>query len=369
FIGRIPYVDYYVPYPQLFLVPVFLALVPVTGMQNPVGYLYSFSALMIVIDTATLVLVYSLAAKFFGKEKAFLSGLLYATAIAAAYFVPITFDAFPTFLMVFSLWLFFYRKNVASFVTATAATLMKWFPAISFPYYLIYAHKNGQLKSLKKPLGLSILFAVAVIVPFIILNLTGFLNTYQSQVSRLPEIHSLIYYLDAVSAFVFQVSPFSAWSLAILAIVELALLWWYFRYLDNRPLTLVYIIFLALLCFVLTNKVFSACYLIWLTPFLALILAHSTKRIVLFFLAQIIVYLETPVLYGIVYAPFTFGADQKLFYSVLDNSLPSFSFIFYTIKFAIFFAILWICISDLKKNNQSPPANAKKDPPEKSSPD
>jgi hypothetical protein len=354
FLGHIPYVDYYVPYPQLFFVPVFLALIPTLGTQNPVGYMFSFSALMILIDTATLICVYSIAYRFFGKEKAFLCGLLYATAIGAAFFVPITFDAVPAFLMIFSLWLFFSRRQVASFVTATAATLMKWFPGFCFPYYLVYAHKNGRSAgSLKKPLFVSVLFAAVVIAPFLILNVSGFLQTYQSHVSRTPEIHSLIYYLDAVSTFVFHASPFSSWSLVILAIGELALIVWYFRYLDNQPLTLVYLIFLSLFVFVLVNKVFSACYLIWLTPFLALLLVQSPRRILLFYLAQVIIYLETPVLFDIVYEPLTFGADPRLLYTVLDKSLPSLSFIFYTVKFAIFFAILWVCIRDVKRNNNA----------------
>jgi hypothetical protein len=135
----------------------------------------------------------------------------------------------------------------------------------------------------------------------------------------------------------------------------LILIYWYFRYLDGQPLTLMYLLFMALLLFVLINKVFSACYLIWLTPFLAIILMHSPRRILLFYLAQVIIYLETPVLFGIVYGPLTFGADPKLYYSVLDNSIPSFSFIFYTVKFAIFFAILWVCIKDVRQQNLSMP--------------
>jgi len=350
FLGHIPYADYYVPYPQLFLVPVFVALIPVFSLENLAGYMYSFSALMILADIATLICVYSLADRFFGKEKAFLCGLLYATAIGAAYFVPITFDALPTFLMVFSLWLFLSRREVASCLAATASMLMKWFAVFCFPYYLVYVHKNkGGTGELKKPLLLSVLFTVVVVVPFMLLSVSGFLRTYLSHFSRPVEIHSLVYYLNAVSSFVFHVTPFDTLSVVFLVAGEIFLLYWYFRYLDGRPLTLVYLVFMALLLFVLINKVFSACYLIWLTPFLTLVLVHSPRRVLLFYLAQVIIYLETPVLFGIVYGPLTFGADPKLYYTVLDNSLPSFSFIFYTVKFAAFFAILWVCIRDVKQ--------------------
>ncbi|MFA5330753.1 MAG: hypothetical protein WC342_00090 [Methanoregula sp.] len=355
FMGKIPYASYYVPYPQLFFVPVLVALVPVIGLENPVWYLLSFSALMLVVTIATLILVYSLAAKLFGKDRAFLCGLLYATAVGALYFVPITYDAFPTFLLVLSIWLFLYRGTLASYLAAAAGALAKWFPAVVFPYTILYTIKNQRdTRSLAKPLLISVVLAAAVMLPFMILNMAGFLQTYQSHTSRPPEIHSLVYYLDSVSSFTVNISPFTTWSLVILVVAELGLLWWYYRYLDNRPLTLVYVLFLALLVFVLTNKVFSACYLIWLVPFMALVLAKSAKRVALFFLAQGVIYLETPVLYGIVYAPFTFGADPKLFYTVLDNGLPSLSFVFYTVKFLIFFAILWVAVRDLREMAHDP---------------
>jgi hypothetical protein len=181
FSGHVPYGDYYIPYPQLFLVPVFVALIPAASPDNVVGYLYSFSGFMILCDIATMICVYSLAERFFGKEKAFLCGLLYATAIGAAFFVPITFDALPTFLMVFSLWLFLSRREVASCLAATVSMLMKWFGVFCFPYFLIYTHKNkGSTRDLKKPLLISVLFSIVVVVPFVIMNLAGFLRTYQS---------------------------------------------------------------------------------------------------------------------------------------------------------------------------------------------
>jgi hypothetical protein len=350
FHGIYPYVSYYVPYPQFFLIPVFLALIPVITIQNPVVYLFSFSALMILVDTATLLCVYSLARRFFGRENGFLCGLLYATAIAAAFFVPISYDAVPTFFLVFSIWLFLSQKTISSYLSATAATLLKWFPAFCFPYFLLYAHKNGHDSGpIKKSLVLSALFAGFVIAPFIILNWAGFFNTYLSELTRFPETHSFVYYIKELTQFLFQKTPADSWYFVLLALGELVLLIWYFRSLDKKPLTLVYVIFASILFFVITNKVFSASWIIWLTPFLALLLVHSPRRIILFYLSQIIIYLETPVLFGIVYMPENPGFSSDETYSVMSNSLPSFPFIFYTIKFCIFFIILYVCITDLRK--------------------
>ena len=57
-------------------------------------------------------------------------------------------------------------------------------------------------------------------------------------------------------------------------------------------------------------------------------------------------YLETPVLLRIVYTPYKY-------YSAIENSLPSVSFVFYTVKFSIFFVLLYVIVRDLWKIQDS----------------
>jgi hypothetical protein len=57
-------------------------------------------------------------------------------------------------------------------------------------------------------------------------------------------------------------------------------------------------------------------------------------------------YLESPVLQGIVYA-------RGRPYEIIDSGLPSFTFIFYTVKFLLFVLLLFVLIQNLKKSGAS----------------
>ena len=126
--GQIPYIDYIVEYPKLFFIPVFIAEIPSFIIHNSSVYYHSFIIMMYLVDTATLMCVYFIAVKLFGKEKALLCGLLYATAFTPAFLLSITYDSIPTFLLTFSIFLYLYGKEIPAYVSATVGALTKWFP-------------------------------------------------------------------------------------------------------------------------------------------------------------------------------------------------------------------------------------------------
>jgi hypothetical protein len=342
FSGKLPYIDFTVEYPQLFFIPALVAYIPTLIIHDFWIYFFSFMTLMYIIDAATLVCVYLIAIRLFGQKKAFLCGFLYVTAMPAAFFIPITFDIVPTFFLMFSLVLYVYGRSAAGYLSATAGALAKWFPVFALPSFVLHAVKNRNgLTTMKKGIFLSILFFTVSILPFIVINYQGFLKTYFFHFNRIAEQHSLIYYGDTLARFFFNSEPFSKISLILLLILECVLFFWYYRYLKNDDLTLCYVIFLSIFFFILVNKVFSACFIIWLTPFLALFLINSNREIFLFYVMECIIYIETPLLFRVVYG-------LKKPYMILENSLPSFSFIFYTIKFAVFFVVFYVILRNLK---------------------
>jgi hypothetical protein len=346
-LGKIPYIDFNAEYPQLFFIPVVLALLPLLGNPDFTGFLFSFGAMTMVFDLATLVCVYILAAKFFSQERAFISGLLYVTALSTSFFIPIVYDIIPTFLLVFSLCCFVYGKEIVSYLSAAVGFMLKWFPFACFPVFYISTLKNKRdLSSFRTGVIATVLLVASCVVPFIVINSEMFFRTYLFHITRLPEGHSLIYYLDAISLVLVNLQPVSKVSLIVVILADCFLMYWYYRHLDGSALTLTYVLFLSVFIFVLFNKVMATYYLIWLTPFLALLLVRSRWHILLFYCIQIIMYLETPVLLGIVYTPYRY-------YSVIENSLPSVSFVFYTVKFAIFFVLLYAIVRDVRKIQNS----------------
>jgi hypothetical protein len=349
--GQVPYASYNVPYPQFFFIPVLLALVPALIIQGYTSYLWSFSALMILFDTATLVLVYSIARRLWGRNNAFLCGLLYATAFSAAFFVPIYYDAVPAFLLMLSLWVYLNRNQTAGFLLCTAGALTKWFPAFALPFYLLHQHKTGRGRgAIAQEIVLAGCLVLAAVVPFILLNATGFFTTYTAHFSRAAEVNSFMYYLNAVGALA-GLDSVSAYSFLFMLAAELALLYGYYRYPDARPRNLIACIFLAVFIFVLTSRVFSTNYIIWLTPFLALLLCRSPRHILLFYLTQAAMFLETPVLFGIVYAPLNGWSGPGISYTVLAPSLPNLPFLFYTCKFLLLFLVLFVVVRDIREEH------------------
>jgi len=266
---------------------------------------------------------------------------LYTTAIAAAFFIPLTYDIVATFLLVLSLHLYLKKKVVSAYFSAMFGTLMKWIPILSFPFFFLNSVKNGEsLKETKNGIIVSIIVATVFSIPFLLMNPDGFLFTYTFHLNRSVQTHSFVYYADAISRFLFHGDFFSPFSFILLIVVEICLMAWYYRILKNDSKTLVYVIFLSVFFFMIFNKVFSASYIIWVTPFLALLLVHSVRKIILFYLIQLIFYIETPLLYRIVFG------DGKPYY-VVENNFLTFSFIFYSVKFLILAILLWVILRDV----------------------
>jgi len=341
--GYLPYIDTAVEYPPFFFIPVMIAVIPSIFLPGFSVYLLSYISLMFCIDAVVLVLVYLIAFRLFGQEKAFLSGLLYATAVSAEFFVPLTYDVVASFFLMGALFLFLNRKEIPAFVAATTGTLVKWFPVFSMPFFFIHAVKTGRdIRTSVKGIAIAALLFLAITLPLLVINYRIFSVVYLYHLSREVQSHSLIYYVEILCQQVFPGITPSQYAFVLLAILEIVLLYWFWRFPSTKEITLVYFIFFSVFFFVLLNKIFSASYIIWLTPFLALLLVHSIRQIILFYLLEIVVYVETPLLYRIVY-----GSGQP--YQVFENSLPSFSFIFYTVKFVIYITVFIIILNDLKK--------------------
>jgi hypothetical protein len=349
--GKVPYYHFGVEYPQFFFIPALLAALPTLLVQNFTVYSWTFQALMYIFDIATLVCVYLIALRLFGQPRAFLCGLLCSTAFSAIFFIPLTYDIFPTFLVMLSLLLLIYGNECAAYLSATAGALAKWFPVFCLPFFFIYSLKSKQsLRPAYRGILFSLVLVAVSIVPLYLLNPAVFLGTYSTQLNRDPDPHSIIYYLDIVSGSLFNLQPFSGYSFLLLLAGECALIFWYYQYLNEKQVTLCISVFLGIFFFMLINKIGTPTYIVWITPFLALFLINSYKEIILFYLVQLLVYAEAPMFLGIVYA-------EAKGYTIIENSQPSVSFLFYTVKFAIlgfvFLYILWRCKNECTQNNKN----------------
>lgn len=344
--GQIPYVNFVVEYPQLFFVPILLAAIPAMWMNSMDVYINAYHIVLSIIDVLTCVFVYFIALKFYNSRTAFFSALMYATAFGSAYYVLTKYDAYPTFIILLSLMLFLYRddiygKSIGAYVAASAGFFIKWFPVIVAPFYFLYDLKNKTLnKNMVHSVIVAILFALAITIPFVVMSLDGFIKTYTFHFGRTPLSSSFTYYVDQIFNTVFHVTWFSSTSMIITAVLELILLAIYFKYGNPGKLELVKFIFISMFIFVICNKIFSPQYILWLVPFMAILLIDSWRGILLFYICQVWFYIEFPLVYGKIYIN-----DNYIF---TGSFLTSYPFIFFTVKFIILFLIAYLICSNMK---------------------
>jgi len=293
---------------------------------------------MVLFDVGSTLLIYIIGLRFYNARRAFTAGILYATAISASYFVLTKYDAYPTFFLLLSLALFLYGREAAGYLAGAWGALVKWFPSLALPLFLICDVKRGvKSKLILRNLCLSILLVLAVTLPFFLLNPSGFLETYTSRTGATVLTHSFVYYLDFLARTLSGPAIFGGISLLITAIAEIGLFIWYYRQPRKDDLTLSSFLFIAVALFIITNPVASPQYLQWITPFMALFLAGQAWEILLFYAVQVWGYLEFPLLYNRIY-------NNISGYGPAEAGFPAAAFLFFTVKFALFFLVLGLII-------------------------
>lgn len=329
--GEIPYADFTLEYPQLSLIVILVPLIFTMLTHDPMTYLLVHQVFMSAFDILTVLLVYLIALKISNPKRAFISGVLYATAFSSAYFVLTKYDAFPTFLFMLSLFFFIHRKETCGYLAAAAGFLTKWFPGLAIPYFVVHEQMSGRDPRIigRRLIASAALFLV-ITLPFAVLSGSGFLATYTAHTERTALAHSFCYYVDFVSANIIGLSFFTEISLVLMVLVQILLLGYYYWARNTGAEYLCAFLFFSTFAFIVFNKVFSPQYLLWITPFLAIFLARSYREIALFYAVQAWMYLEFPILYRSVYVN-----DG---YLVGDGSpLASVPFLFFTVKFILLF--------------------------------
>ena len=203
--GQVPYAGFTVDYPQLAFVSILLPLAPALLAKSADLYVFCHQALMALFDLGTTVLVYLVALKLWDARRAFTAGILYATAFSVAYFVLTKFDAYPTFFLMLSVALFVYGREMAGYVAGTLGLLVKWFPALALPYYLVHDRKeNRPRQEILRRIGICTIIVLVVTLPFLLLSPSGFLRTYTVNTGFNVLTHSLVYYLDFITGTLFS---------------------------------------------------------------------------------------------------------------------------------------------------------------------
>lgn len=345
FQGQLPYLDFSVDYPQIallyFTLPMLFAILTNTGAN----FIIAHQIIMTLLDVATSIIVYLIVLNIFDNKKAFIAGIIYATSFSSAYFVLTKYDSLPVFLLMLSVFLFINQKNICSYLTSSIGFFTKWFAGFTIPFFLIY-DIDKKTPNLLRNLIPSIIFVILITLPLLILNFNGYLNTITGHMSRVSLAHSLPFLLDNIAYHIFNqdfFSPISTYlSFALILLFIIA-----YNFLKEKNHTnLIFFIFSTVFVFVFFNKVFSPQYAMWIVPFLALFLINSYKEIILFYLFQIVMYLEFPLLFNQIYIDYL-----NPYYLSETESLLNISLVFFGFKF-ILLALIYIMIYKTLKEKE-----------------
>lgn len=302
--GKIPYLDFGFDYPILIFVPIGIALVPALALQSGMAFVYTFQLLMVLCDLGTLLCVYLIGLRVWNERAAWHAGLAYATAFSVSYFVLTKYDAFPTLLLMGAVLFTVSSLKLRGYLSATLGFFAKIFPAIAFPFMILYHAKATSLREeILSAVKVFLPFALVLLLPFLLLNpasLGSYLFATGSGLGVYANSATYTLYLYLHDILGLGISP-EAVSTVMYALMGIALLYLlYLAYAGTKgdPTAFLKVLLCAVFSLVLFTRFHSPQYIVWFTPFLCLLLADDPLRISLFYLTQAFGYLEFPLLFG-----------------------------------------------------------------------
>ena len=304
--GSIPYIDFNIEYPPLFLIPI-LAPIPFALMtNNAMTYVYTYQVIMTLFDILTLYCVYLIGLKIYDAKKAFTAGILYATAFSATYFVLTKYDAFPTFLLMLAITFTVYNKQTLGYLSGILGFFTKIFPAIALPYMILYNSRDSSLKEqIVKIIICALPCVILLFIPLFLINphtISAYLSATGSTFGIY--VNTATYTLYSLFQAIGISVPINVISLimyAIMIVIVLLFLVNAFVHKIDTPRKLLIYILVTLITLIVCSKFHSPQYIVWITPFFALLLADLIHGIYIHYIIQISGFLEFPILFNTYY--------------------------------------------------------------------
>jgi hypothetical protein len=306
--GNIPYLSFHYEYPILSFIPLIITYIPAMILNSVSLYAIFIQIFMVFADAATAVCVYFIALKIYDNTKtAFTAGIIYAISFCAAYTSLTRFDSFVVFLFVASIACILYEKKSYGYLANATGALSKVFPAVALPYFVIY-NKDTWKESVKEIVQIYGLMFIIFIFPFIFIAgyeaIKPYLFATGATVSSVYAgtltytIFSWIYYVFKVNITIAQVSTIVTICLAAGIVALVASAYWLKK---MKPADLVMYAGITLTLLICLSKFHSPQYYMWITPLFAILVADNINKFFVFFLFQVLTYIEFPIMFGAYY--------------------------------------------------------------------
>ncbi len=350
FQGQVPYINYSFEYPILALIPMFIALIPSVILKSQVIYLISFILLMVICDTITTICIYKISIKISGSPRqAFISAVLYATAISVAYVTITEYSAFATMLMMIGITYTIDRKEtINGYIAVTMGFFTKIFPVIALPFIVLYNSKETSLKT-ETINGLKVLGIASLIlfVPLFLINPAN-LDTYQFKINggeRGVYASSVSYMVFGWIHDVFNIAITQEMVSTVFRIILVGIIFVLLNIISKAktkdPVLLLKLIMCAIFTTVVCMQFNSPNYWTWGIPLVCILCGTDIRKISLFVFTQIIAYIAFPLSFWSLWTnPGYTGA--------IGTPAWQLALILFTIQFIALSALVWILIEPKK---------------------
>jgi hypothetical protein len=339
--GQVPYANFSFDYPPLALIPILLALLPAILFNSGALFVLAFQILMVICDIIIVICVYLIGLKLYNEKTAFVAAFLYATAFSVGYFVLTKYDAFPTSLLMVAILFTLYGQTVKGYLAAVLGFFAKIFPALIIPFMVLYNSRTNTLKNeIVSFVKVSIVPFLILFIPFLIIN-SNILSTYLfvsgSSVGVYVNTATYTIYSYLSSILHLSVNMDTISDIMYICMGVLLLLPLYFVYSDRevQPRGFLTVLCVAIFSVVFFTKFHSPQYIVWYTPLLALLVADDLVKIGLFYLVQILAYIEFPLMFGNYYV----NLQYKNAIGTFEGNV---TLIFFTVEYAVLLLLFFM---------------------------
>ncbi len=309
--GQLPYRDFSVEYPPGALLIFYLPYLVSSNIQN---YSVAFAVEMLLFDLAGLLMIFGISRRAGISPMKSLTGYTLAMAAIGSIMVQ-RFDIVPAVITLGALYAFSKGEYKTAWAVLAIGTMTKLYPALLAPLFLIYQWRRGGLRGVLSPVFTFLVGIELISIPLMILNCNGFISSFTIQSGRPLQLESLYSSLLLLGQSLGILSdqpvqgnisldiasplagPLAKGAFLFMGVSLLAVYYLYYRNCRKsvKPSSapapglpeladLLNYSFITIVVFMITNKVFSPQFMVWLYPLFPLVSGRFRTAIWVIFL-------------------------------------------------------------------------------------
>lgn len=313
--GGLPYRDFLMEYPPFALV---FFLLPRLFTSSLAVYSVAFQAEVFLFDLLGLYLIYRIA-QHKGKAPWKMLAVYSAVILAVGPEIINSFDIFAAILVLSSLYCFWKGKHKTSWIILALSVMTKIYPVVIAPIFLLSYLKNGEYKRIWSGIMVFAVCVLVISIPFLVMSPHSFFKlitfhadrplqletTYSSIlmfISRFSSISLNVNFSSGSNNIIGRVpetlSQISVFLSAFLLLMSYWLIYCRMKKGKNDLGEIGVYSLLVIAILLITSKILSPQYLIWLLPLLPLLAGKKLYIIgALFVVIEALTYYIFPVHY------------------------------------------------------------------------